>query len=130
VKETHRLEGGALVLDLWALGLRSWVFGLWALGFGFWFLVFVLSTLFICFKGPRPKTKDPQAQRPNHSFNYQTVVSKLDPRRQARGVAGMFDVVSDVRKERAPRLQPFDVFQRFLDPQVRRMFAETQTIQH
>ena len=37
-------------------------------------------------------------------FHYQSVVSKLDARWQARGVAGMQDVVSDVRKVRALRL--------------------------
>lgn len=42
----------------------------------------------------------------------------------------MFDVVSDVRKERAPRLDAFDVLERFVDPQMCRVFPETQTVEH
>src|SRR5688572_23039497 len=40
----------------------------------------------------------------------------------------MHDVVCDMCEERALRLQKLDIFQRFLYPQVRRVYPETQTI--
>src|ERR1043166_9820359 len=42
----------------------------------------------------------------------------------------MLDVVGDVSKESATRLQLVDILERFVDPQVCRMFLETEAIKH
>src|SRR5215208_2491059 len=42
----------------------------------------------------------------------------------------MLDVVSDMSKESSSRLQLLDVRERFIDPQVRWVFLEPQTVQH
>jgi len=42
----------------------------------------------------------------------------------------MLDVVSDMSKERSARLQLIDVRERFINPQVRRMFPKAQAIQN
>ena len=42
----------------------------------------------------------------------------------------MFDVVGDMSKESSARLQLVYIRERFINPQVRRVFLETQAIQH
>src|SRR5689334_4055006 len=64
------------------------------------------------------------------SLDYQSVVSKLDASRQARRIASVLDVVSDMSKESPARLQLVHIAERFINPQMCRVFSETQTIEH
>ena len=61
---------------------------------------------------------------------FQSVVTPLDARGQKRGVARVFDVVRDVREEGAARLQLFDVSKRAFEREVRRVWANAQTVEH
>src|SRR5215213_2645775 len=65
-----------------------------------------------------------------HLFHYQSIVGKLNSGRQPGRVATVFDVVRDMREEGPARFDLLNVFERSIDPQVRRMFFETQTVEH
>src|SRR5215212_10822976 len=61
---------------------------------------------------------------------HQPVMPPLDARGQQLGVAGVFDVVCDVREVGAARAQLFDVGERALQPEVRRVRGEAQAVEH
>jgi hypothetical protein len=64
------------------------------------------------------------------SLDYQSIVSKLNSCRQSGGVARMLDVVGDMSKESSAWLQLVDIRERFINPQVRRMFSKAQAVKH
>src|SRR6185369_14506238 len=64
------------------------------------------------------------------SLDNQSVVSELDARREFCRVSLVHDVVGNMSKECATRLQLFDVLECFIDPKVCRVFAEAQTVEH
>src|ERR1051325_4036457 len=63
------------------------------------------------------------------SLYFQSVVSELDAVRQFVTVAGVFDIVCDVRQVRAARLDLVDVIKGAIKPEMRRVLAEAQAIE-
>src|ERR1043165_3619074 len=61
---------------------------------------------------------------------HKSVVSPLDPFGQQRRVARVLDVVGDVREVCTARSQLADVFERALQPEVRRVRAQAPAVEH
>src|SRR5437588_10745907 len=61
---------------------------------------------------------------------YQPVVSPLDSTWQQRRVSRVLDVVRDVREVSPARLQLFDVRERALQPEVRRVRSDAEAVEH